>query len=302
MFFFRKKKDKVIRRTSSMAGKRGDDKPLKFGRVVFYFLSLLFLGATIYVFVFSPFTRVENCVLGGTNELSYNDVLEKVKNSLEGNFLGFIPKNNFFLVSEKRINRELTAEFKKIKSVEVTKVFSQSIIVNITERKSLIVWCSGGPCYIIDEQGYAYTGTDLDSPEVVQNNLIKITDTSARPVILGEKVLSEEYIRYLINLREEIEKTPIVEITSEWMTPSAVAEEMEIFTQEGWRMVFSAKITPEKAIRTLKTFLEEEIDEEKRKKLDYVDLRVENKVYYKLKNEDLNPPLPLGEGQGEGAF
>lgn len=266
---------------------------MKFGRVVFYLLLILFLGITAYILIFSAFMRVENCVLSGTNELPHGDVLKKAKGSLEGNFFGFIPRDNFFMVSGKKISRELTAEFKKIKNVEVKKIFPQSVIINITERKSLIVWCSGppdgeagGPCYILDEQGYAYTGTDLDSPEVVQNNLIKIIDTSARPVILGEKILSEEYMRCLINLREEIEKASIVGITSEWTTPSIVAEELEISTQEGWKIFFSAKITPGKAIRTLKTFLEEEMDSEKRGKLEYVDLRVENKVYYKLKNEE----------------
>ncbi len=303
MFFLRRKQNKIIRREFRLLAKRRrDDAPPKFGQAVFYLLSLLFLGIAVYVFVFSLFTRVENLVLSGTSELSYDDVLKKAKGSLEGKFLGFIPRDNFFMVSRKKISRELAAEFKKIKSVEITKVFPQSVIINITERKSLIVWCSGGPCYILDEQGYAYTGTDLNSPEVIQNNLIKITDTSARPVTLGEKVLSEEYVRYLIDLREEIEKGSTVKTTPEWMTPSAVAEEVEIFTQEGWRMFFSAKIPPAKAVRTLETFLNEEIDLEKRGKLEYADIRVENKVYYKLKNEESSPPLPLGEGQGEGAF
>lgn len=259
---------------------------MKFGRVVFYLLLLLFLGITIYILIFSAFMRVENCVLSGTDELPHGDVLKKAKGSLKGKFLGFIPRNNFFMASGKKISRELTAEFKKIKSVEVKKIFPQSVIINITERKSLIVWCSGGPCYILDEQGYAYTSTDLDSPEVVQNNLIKITDTGARPVILGEKVLSKEHIRHLVDLREEIEKSPVVEITSEWTTPSAVAGELEILTQEGWKIFFSAKITPGKATRTLKAFLEEEMDSEKRGKLEYVDLRVENKVYYKIKTQE----------------
>ncbi len=295
MFFFRKKEDKIIRRASLPVGRRRNDKPLKFGRVVFYLLLFLFLGITAYVLIFSAFMKVKNCVLSGTSELSHDEALRKAKSSLEGNFFGFIPRNNFFLVSRERIKRSLTNEFKKIKEVEIKKIFPQTLIVNIAERKSLIVWCSAGPCYILDEQGYAYTGTDLDSPEVVQNNLIKIIDTGARPVILGEKILSEEYIRYLINLREETEKASVAGINSEWITPSIAAEELEIITREGWKIFFSAKITPVKAVRTLKTFLEEEIDEEKRKKLDYVDLRVENKVYYKLKNEDRASPLPSGE-------
>jgi hypothetical protein len=42
------------------------------------------------------------------------------------------------------------------------------------------------------------------------------------------------------------------------------------------------------SIGTLKTFLDKEMDQEKRRKLEYIDLRAENKVYYKFKDQEEN--------------
>lgn len=289
MFFFKNKKRKqdkiVLRKSASRIKRRSADEPVKFSRILFYFLAPLFCGVAIYIFIFSSFLEIKTISVNGTKELAGEDILKDLKSSLGGKHLGLIPKNNFILVSKSKLEKDLAGHFRKINSVGVKKIFPDILAVDISERRSLILWCSGGPCYIIDENGYAYIGIDLDSPEVVQNNLIELVDTGARPITIGEKILNEEYVSFLISLREEIRKNAGININTKWHTPSMVAEEVEIDTEEGWRLYFSGNVKPEKAIRTLKTFLDEEIGGEKRSKLEYVDLRVENKVYYKLETK-----------------
>lgn len=289
MFFFKNKKrqqDKIVlRKSASQIKRRSADAPVKFSRILFYFLAPLFCGMAIYIFIFSSFLEIKKISISGTKELVSEDIFKDLESSLGGKHLKFIPKNNFILVSKNELEKNLADHFRKIKLVVIKKIFPDTLAVDISERKSLILWCSGGPCYIVDENGYAYIGIDLDSPEVVQNNLIELVDTGARPITIGEKILNEKYVSFLISLREEIGKNAGININAEWHTPSMVAEEVEINTEEGWRLYFSGSVKPEKAIRTLKTFLDGEIGEERRSKLEYVDLRVENKVYYKLETK-----------------
>lgn len=290
MFLFQKKQqDKILRKNPPRVKKRREEAPVRFSRIAFYFLFLVFLGVAAYVFFFSPFLEINTIAISGTKNLSRENIFNDIRSEYGGKYLKFIPKNNLILVSNKRIERNIADHFRKIKSVEIRKIFPDTLQVNIEERKSLILWCAGGPCYIVDERGYAYTGIGLDSPEVSQNNLIKLVDNSAQPVIMGEKILNEDYIIFLMNLREELSKTD-VSINDEWNTPSLVAEEVEIKTQEGWRLYFSEKVIPDKALRTLKTFLEEEVPAEKKSQLEYVDLRVENRVYYKLREDETTQP------------
>jgi cell division septal protein FtsQ len=289
MFFFRSnkiQKDRLVVKRNKQPIRREDpEKKRPIGRLVYYFLLLLFFAVVIYILFFSQFLNVQALALQGTNELSHEEVLEKINSSYQGKYLGFLPKNNIILISKEKIKKNLLSDFPKIKNVAIKKIFPSSLDIHVEERSSLILWCSGGPCYIIDEKGYAFTAVPLDVPEVVENNLIKLVDTSARPISVGQKIIEENYVNFLLELREKLRNTDIG-IGEEWKTPSLVAEEVEIPAASGWRIYFSGKLSLEKSLRTLKTFLEEEVPAEKREKLEYVDLRVENKVYYMLKGEE----------------
>jgi cell division septal protein FtsQ len=289
IMFFRNKKNKndklIVKRNKPPVRRDIQGEKITLARFLYYVLWVLFFSISIYIFLFSHLLSVQKLSVSGVKELSYENVIDCIKATYSGNYLKLFPQNNLILISKNKIRNNLLASFPKIKNIDVEKYFPDLIKVNIEERSSLILWCSGGPCYIIDENGYAFTDASLDSPEVTGNNLIKLVDTSAKPVALGKKILEDSFINYLLSLREELKKADI-NVGEEWKTPSLVAEEVEIPTNEGWRIYFSGSFPPDEAVRTLKTFLAEEVPQEKRSLLEYVDLRVENKVYYIIKGEE----------------
>jgi len=268
--------------------KKEKEKRSVFFRMAFYFLLAAFAGVITYIFIFSPFLQINHLGLKGVEELKYEKVSEELCCLLNGKYLGFILKNNFILISERKIKNHLMEKFKKISEVEVKKIFPDTAEVKITERKALLLWCSGGPCYIIDERGRAYSGADFESPEIKENNLIRLADASAKPVNVGEKVLDEDYINFILELAEEMKKEAPIGISGEYQTACRAAEDVRIKTAAGWDIYFSGQIAAEQSARTLKTFLEKEMKTEDREKLEYIDLRVENKVYYKFKNQEEN--------------
>jgi cell division septal protein FtsQ len=253
-------------------------------KIVFYFLSLMFLAVAAYVFIFSDFLKITRINVAGNIDLSSAGITDKINSDLSGKYWNIFPKNNLLLARIGNTEKYLREEFKKIETVEIYRKFPDTLMVKIKERSAVILWCTGGPCYIIDEKGYAYTGINLEQQENLPADLIKMVDTSAHPVALGEKTLDESLVAYLSNLRNELKK-PDIEIEDEWHTPSPVSEDIEIITKEGWRLIFSTEINPSKSLRTLKTFLNEELKED-RSKLEYADLRVEDKVFYKMKEEE----------------
>jgi cell division septal protein FtsQ len=291
MFFFRNKNKinerVVLRKKPVTVKKRCEEEHVKASRILFYALTLIFIGVSIYILLFSDYLKIQSISITGLKDLDYDTTMNFVKTQIDGKYLGIITHDNYFAVSGQRLEKSLMDEFKKIKTVKVQKIFPGTLMVEITERNSLILWCTGEQCFIVDDDGDAYAPIALDDPEVQQNKLIKIVDTSARPVDVGEKILSNDYVSYLSELSQEIGKSGF-EINDQWSTPSLVAEEVEVVTNEGWHILFSSKIDPEKSLRTLRTFLDETI-KDKRGELDYVDLRVENKVFYKLKGEEQSP-------------
>ena len=56
----------------------------------------------------------------------------------------------------------------------------------------------------------------------------------------------------------------------------------EFYTQEGWKIILNDKNEPRSAYLNLITALDANI-KDKRAKLDYIDLRLGNKIYFKYK-------------------
>jgi len=278
--FRKKEKEKISTRPKI------EEKPSAFFKIVYFLLLIAFFGVTVYVLIFSNFLQVNNINIQGTSELKYEDVYGKLEASISGKYFVFIPKDNFIIISSKRIKKDLSEEFRKIRSVEVKKTFPDRIDVKIEERKALIVWCAGSSCYIIDEQGYAYTEANFESEEIRQNNLIKITDLSGKSLELGEKILEPEYVNFIFNIRDVIERETGIGISDEYQTQFRISGEIHIKTSDGWYVYLSSDLPLDQSARTLKAFLEKEIPNELRPELEYVDLRVENKVFYKIKGTE----------------
>lgn len=254
-------------------------------RVIFRILIFFFVASVVYVLFFSPFLEIKDIQLKGISEIKYEEVYQEIEQVLSGKYL-FIPKNNLIIVPEQEIENNLSDKFKKISLIEIKKHFPNGIEIEIVERKTLFVWCSSGSCYIIDEKGYAYMGADFESEQIKQNRLVTLVDDSSKPVSIGDKVLQEEYINFVANLRDELREETGLEVSDEFHTQSRIAEEAKVTTLESWQIFFSSVIPIENSLQTLKTFLEKQMNEESKSKLEYVDLRAENKVYYKFKDEE----------------
>lgn len=257
-----------------------------FARIIFRILFFVFVGAIVYILFFSSFLEIKKVLLEGIAELNYEDVYQKTREPLSEKYFYFIPKNNLILISKNEIERKLLENFKKISEVNVQKNFPDVIVIKITERKALLVWCSGDLCYIVDKNGYAYTEADFESEEVKQNNLLSVRDNSAKPIKIGEKVLDEDYIDFIVSIKDKLARETGVAVNGEYQTGSKIADEVKVKTEEGWEIYFSSGLPMENSLRTLKIFMDKEINQENRYKLEYIDLRAENKVYYKFRDEE----------------
>ena len=257
-----------------------------FLKVVYYFLVVFFTGVTVYILIFSEFLKINRLIISGVEELDYEEVEREARSRIEGTFLRIIPKNNFLLVSRNGMKDDLVEKFKKIDTVSVKKEFPDSVEINITERDSLLIWCSGSDCYIIDDKGRAYTRADFESAEIRENNFVKIFDESARGISLQEEVLDKKYIDFVLKIKDELKTEAGIEIADEYRTRARLANEIIVRTSEDWEIYFNSALSLKKSIRILKTFLEQQVEEGKRNELKYVDLRSGNKVYYKNKSEE----------------
>lgn len=292
MAFFRKKtKNKIPqkswqgRRTGEYASvpRKEKKRERKFSRVLFWLLLLGFLGICGYILLFSPYLDVDAVSIEGNQDISSREIANQVAKSIEGKYFNFFPKRNFFFVNKKDINAALKSNFDQLEVASIEKKFPGTIFIQVTERKPELVWCSGGVCYFVDKNGLAYEGADGTDEKLRETGFLTVIDDSAVPVDLGKTKIDPDYIGFIeaasSMLRDDLRLDP----AESFHTAGIASGEISVKNQEGWTVKLGSGFSIEDAKKVIQMLFDKDLNEEARKNLDYLDLRVKNKVYYKMK-------------------
>jgi cell division septal protein FtsQ len=261
-----------------------------FGRILFYLLEIVFLGTIVYLLFFSSFLSINNVEVAGAENIETDEVKKYFQDKLAGEYLGFLPKNNILLIFKKSAEENLKLNFKRIAEVKIEKIFPEKIKISIKEKKFKLVFSTNGSEYLIDESGNAWPRKDFEL-KGEENNFIIFNDESQKPIEDMTRALDKDVIGYVLEARRKIEEEVGIETGSNFSSPRLISGDLKVEIRDGWRVYFNREIDLEKSIETLKLILREKLNTEERKNLEYIDLRINNKVYYKLKPmENKNQP------------
>lgn len=96
----------------------------------------------------------------------------------------------------------------------------------------------------------------------------------------GDTVLKNEQVSYIFSLYEQAARSRSKPTVAYLIYDPKAPDEMKLATSEGWQIFLSQKISLETQFNKLDLALSEKI-KERRRYLQYVDLRVKDRVYYK---------------------
>lgn len=242
--------------------------------------SLIVFILIIFSFKFS-FLRINNININGAQTVSSEDIKFTILEQLSGNYIGIIPRNSFFFISEMRLEKILYEKFKKIHSIDIKTKGLTSLNVNITERDPSVIICEG---YRDDEENESCFFTD--------ENGIKFEKISD----LRERV----YFRYYSST--EIEKTKFLELQrfiknvenlDIEATGLLVSEDgsYELYIKNVDQSIavvyFDDRTEFDKTLSNLSIFwknsLNKKIDEGNIPNFEYINLRFGNNIFYRIK-------------------
>jgi hypothetical protein len=294
-FFSKKKKNKPIQKSwertasqrrvgaASIEKRDGVKRKKKFSRFLFWFLLLFFLGICGYLLIFSPFLAIGEIVIEGNEEISSVEILSATEKYLDGKILWYLPQNNFFLVNKGQIGVAIKDAFERLEVENIEKKFPDKLLIKVTERKAELVWCSGGVCYFVEKSGLAYGGAIESEDELRAGNFLVVVDDSSIPVEIGRTKIDSDYIKFIEEAGAMIRNDLKLDPVESYHTPGVASKEMGVRTSEGWILKIGKDTSVDETKKIIRTLFEKNLDEETRKNLDYLDLRVKGKIYYKLK-------------------
>ena len=249
--------------------------------VVGVIFTAIFAG--IVAFFRIPYLQVDKIEISGNNLINSDDLIKKIKTNLEGKYFGLFPKANIFLIPKDKILAELTEEFKRIKKISLDKKYFGVIAVKIEERSNAVLFCEKEDCAYVDENGFVFEKAPYFSGAVFlkiieQRNSDSGGNAKAIDKYLGTSLIAENEFKKILEFAGLINK--IGGGVSEVILKKENI--YEFYTQEGWKIILNDKNEPQSAYLNLITALDSNI-KDKRPKLDYIDLRLGNKIYFKYK-------------------
>lgn len=245
---------------------------------------LLILLMAVFVYVLRmPNWRIQEIELSGLKVLGAEEVKVKIKETIGGEYIYFLPRNSFFLLNTASLADFLRGGFPRIETVAVDKKFPDLLRVSVKERQPFGIFCNLVatstpvlPCVYVDRTGFAYETAPSSSGSL----FIKIKSNLPEARV-GEKI-DPQLMDEILSLGEQLKKRIDLEAV-DYEFYSNNPRELKVKTSDGFKVIFMRGEDWNKVFHALKTVLNQEI-KEKRSRLEYIDLRFGNKVFYRYKN------------------
>jgi len=245
----------------------------------FSFFFLILLGSTSYFSVFSSYFQINEIRVSGNQKISLNQVKDLVADGIDKKIIFFFSKS-IFLANLKDIDQKIASSIPEIAEVNIKRVFPNCLAVEIKERQAAGTWCQENDCFYIDQEGVIFEKTEEPTPPEVR------CEIALSGIYLGQKVIERNCLRAILEvngfLADEIGIQPKI------FTASADGKKLTVLTKEGWNIIFNLNKDVQEQLSDLKLVLEEKIPQNNRARLDYINLRFGNKIYYKYKGS-VNP-------------
>ncbi|MEK7536981.1 MAG: FtsQ-type POTRA domain-containing protein [Patescibacteria group bacterium] len=238
-------------------------------RVAFLVVSSLatFIIFGAYALFFSGWFSVKGIELSGNQEISEEEIKKITK-----------PFSNILFSSSKKIEDSLKENFPIIGQADVSKnFFNKYLSVRIDERKAAGIWCKSGQdqCFYLDKDGFLFKPAARFSGEA----LLAIEDGRERDFNLTDSLDDREFLEKINSAKKILDELKIVAYNNFFLAPGSF--EFWIKTKEGWYVYLDKESDIPTQLVALKKFLEEKLPADRRQNLQYIDLRVNNRIYYR---------------------
>jgi hypothetical protein len=273
-----------------------------FGTLAVFVLYFIFLGG-VWLVVRSPLFQLQHIAVTGNNVIASQDITTLLESDPSGHhgFFGSVLGWNNMLSWPGSLSKNQLDAIPQLASATVSKdYFSRTITVNVVERSPFGIWCflpkgasvvltsststtantapssgiddaDSGSCYWFDD-----TGVIFEKATNTEGNLIVVVHDHSQNVRgLNQKVLPDAFAANFISIVNVLHKSNVG--IQEIDLNDLSLEEVDVMTTGGPEIYFSLRFPADDDLGVLQNLLAQGGFD----KLQYVDCRTEDRVYYK---------------------
>lgn len=244
---------------------------------------VLVLGALLWAAYFSPVFEIRNISINRPDKITAEEAAQIVNDLKLYSKLKFLYEfaptlqKNLFAIPKAKLAQNLTASFPEIRDLTINKKFFHTLSIEFNTREQVGIWCATQEnCYYIDADGVIF----MPAPASEGSLILKIQDMKNPEADLGQTVLSPELLKFLSDFWQKLAETEKATVALYKLNGDRAS--VEAVTGEGWSFFMEPAKTPDNLLKALIATLNEAI-KSKRSQLEYIDLRISDRIFYKLK-------------------
>lgn len=224
-------------------------------KIVKFFIVLIFvLGGLSYLFFFTPVFQIKNIM---------------VENSLMASQLESLKGQNIFLVNTAKIKQDIIALQPEITDFKIIRGLPDTLRIQFSSKAPEIIWKTQDKSYLVEATGKIFA-ENQDEKE-----LPVVQDSRDLAVSLGQQIVTNNFINFIRNSGAKFSEKFGFKIV--YFEVNETIFQVEALTDQGWKVKFDTTRSIDDQLDGLSKLLSEHKDEVS----EYVDVRVEGKVYYK---------------------
>ncbi len=267
-------------------------------RRIRFFIGLISVIVIVGSVIFISRTRqmqIQSVIVRGNYIVQSDDVKAAVNAILQQKYAWIIPKSNVLIYPSRELHDAVSSQFQRFNSVEFHLENWSTLVIDVTERKNVYLWCDMLPaaavgktqtCYYVDDHGYIFSRSPSFTGNVYFVFYGNYTwEDNESPV--GKKLFEDTYFRDVIRFKEGIATAGLTTygfirystgVSSFLLSPSFndTKQKIVLTTTQDLPTLFS-NLSLALTSEDLKKELAEKFST-----LQYFDLRYDKKVYYKF--------------------
>jgi hypothetical protein len=225
----------------------------------------------IYVIIYSDLFKIKTIEVNGTDMIGQEELRQKVDEEISSWRWYLLPQKNLLFISKKGLSESINNEY-KLKKLEIDRGW-RKLTINIEEKINYLIIYNNEKFFFADEEGSITT-------ELSQEQAMSYWDKFPilniyKEINTGDRVTSAKMVEFILEFNTKIKYIGIEFHGYETNGES----EITLVSKTGWRAHFDIYSDINLSIENMQLVLNEKIDDET--KLEYIDLRFGNKVFYK---------------------
>jgi len=296
-----------MNKTEVLRSSREREKKLKNTKRVFgWLLVVALVGGFLLLFNLNFFRLTTFNILGQTSQ-DLPALKQTIRGELDGYCLGLVPKNSVFFFSKANLSALLKRKFPGLQSIKIDSPNLNTLAITVADRESKFLWCNvladnNKQCYYLNDDGLVYQAApnfstsiilEFESGAVIKKlNLLVINpkDLSRAKLFLSFlKSALTDWPRHSLSEGGLATTSPAYKLARVNVLPLEDFEALIVSSpnpSNSWRLLFNTSVSVDQLITNFNTLIKDSTltrDWPATKSLDYLDLRFENKAFYKFK-------------------